>query len=377
MLLKIEIFTHINLFKNMSEGLIIPIAWPDTTARGDERWYKMLKSAGIVKNLNFKVGHAAVILVNLNSGCLYYYDFGRYITPRGYGRTRSAVSDPKLKINSKAIIQGGRITNMEAICHELKLNSEATHGKGPMYFSISDIIHFDAAKNLADQYVERGSMLYGAIASGNSSCSRFVWHVFKEAFEFSKQSKLNILHETIMPSPISNVVNIAADNHVYRYDQLLERLEMNRKASLQFFIRQITSNFMKDQAALLPCDTVQIPVSSFPGCHQDQMRYSLLHGLGESAWYGMKYDQDDAILYLTRFDSLGRQEYQQHFYDIPLFFDTSNWNFDQCKVTYDSHYLHATFNCNNNVKRIEPGFKKAFIIPQSPNFNSIINNQII
>ena len=344
----------------MSDGLLIPIAWPDTTARGDERWYKVLKSAGIVKNLNFRVGHAALILVNLKSGCIYYYDFGRYITPRGFGRTRSAASDPKLKINIKATFESGRISNLEAICNELKLNSEATHGKGPMYFSISEIIQFDTAKNLADQYVDLGSIPYGAIASGNSSCSRFVWHVYKEAFEFSEGRKLKVFHETIMPSPISNVVNIASGNQVYRYDQGLEVLEMNRRNSLRFFLAQITSNFRKDQSILLPCDTVKSAPTDFPGHHQQSMKYVHLHGLGESAWYGLLYDHSDAILQVTRFDDQGTPEYQQHFYELPFFFGENHWNFEDCQVTYDSHYLYATLTCKNKMRRLEPGFKKSF-----------------
>jgi len=43
--------------------LAIPIAWPDQTARGDELWMAALKKLGVVKNLNFKVGHAAIVLI--------------------------------------------------------------------------------------------------------------------------------------------------------------------------------------------------------------------------------------------------------------------------------------------------------------------------
>lgn len=63
--------------------IAISIAWPDQTARGDERWMSLLKRIGIVKNLNFRVGHAAIVLIERNTGQLRYFDFGRYITPRG------------------------------------------------------------------------------------------------------------------------------------------------------------------------------------------------------------------------------------------------------------------------------------------------------
>ncbi|UZJ65769.1 hypothetical protein OKW96_06270 [Sphingobacterium sp. KU25419] len=70
------------------------LSWPDATIRGDEKWMMFFKKIGIVKNLNFKVGHTGVVLISAKTGELLYYDFGRYISPRGYGRARSKDSDP-------------------------------------------------------------------------------------------------------------------------------------------------------------------------------------------------------------------------------------------------------------------------------------------
>src|SRR5690606_4507427 len=109
--------------------MALVIAWPDVTARGDEKWMAVLKRLGVVKNLNFKVGHAAIILVESKSGTMAYYDFGRYITPRGYGRARSANSDPRLSLSTKATISGnGSISNIHTVLEELHQLEPATHG---------------------------------------------------------------------------------------------------------------------------------------------------------------------------------------------------------------------------------------------------------
>ena len=62
----------------------IVIAWPQCTARADESLAIFLRKTGLVKNLNMRVGHAAICLINPQTKEVLYYDFGRYVTPRGY-----------------------------------------------------------------------------------------------------------------------------------------------------------------------------------------------------------------------------------------------------------------------------------------------------
>ena len=49
-----------------------------------------------------RVGHAAICLINPQTHEVLYYDFGRYITPRGYGRARNKYTDPLLELKTKA-----------------------------------------------------------------------------------------------------------------------------------------------------------------------------------------------------------------------------------------------------------------------------------
>src|SRR5690606_21299449 len=160
------------------QDLAFVMAWPDQTARGDERWMAVLKQLGIVKNLNFKVGHAAMVLIHRKTGSLAYFDFGRYITPRGYGRARSVESDPRLALETRAQIdKKGHIVNLDVILDELHQIEDATHGGGRLFFSIAKGLSYVAAHRFASHIVEQGPIKYGAIASGNNSCSRYVAQV--------------------------------------------------------------------------------------------------------------------------------------------------------------------------------------------------------
>src|SRR5690606_12399196 len=121
-------------FGNMkTEDLAFILSWPDTTIRGDEKWMVFFKKIGLVKNLNFKVGHTAIVLVNRKKGDMLCYDFGRYITPRGYGRARSRFSDPRLNIKIKAKFKDNRIVNLEKIIEHFEILKSVMYGKGILY----------------------------------------------------------------------------------------------------------------------------------------------------------------------------------------------------------------------------------------------------
>jgi len=331
-------------------GKVMVIAWPDTTARGDELWYKVLKGVGIVKNLNFKVGHAAILLISPN-GSLHYYDFGRYITPRGFGRARSANSDPMLHFSLKAITNEKEVLNLESICESFQAKSEFTHGKGPMYFSIDHQFDFAAGKRLADTMVEKGSFLYGALAKNNSSCSRFVWDVFRAG----KQSiglSVSRFHETIMPSPISNVVNGSDDGQVYRFENQLEVFRMNRPQSLAFFLKQLSANFYTRNARELPSDLLKPNQFSNNQPSPRHEKYFYLNGLGESAWYGMDFCKLSNLLEITRYNSGGYAEYKHDFHDLNHI--DSIIQPESLVVTYDSNLLYTTFSTKGQIWRLFP-----------------------
>ena len=87
----------------MQTGIAIALAWPETWCKEAGSWYdRFMKIIGISKNGYYRVGHAAVVLVDTNSGRCHYFDFGRYHCPKGYGRIRDAETDHDLKIITQA-----------------------------------------------------------------------------------------------------------------------------------------------------------------------------------------------------------------------------------------------------------------------------------
>ncbi len=307
----------------------IVIAWPDQTARGDEAWMALLKRAGIVKNLNFKIGHAAIVLVNHYTGALSYYDFGRYITPRGYGRVRSAGTDPRLTLHTRAVLsKTGEISNLAAIAAELKSKEEATHGGGRMFFSVIDRLSCSMGAAFAASLIREGVVRYGALAPGNSSCSRFVAQTLLVALQIRHPSRKFLLFpETIKASPMSNVVNASLKRQIYCYDQgELRQWSMNRFRSLLFQTRLLTENLRHASAANLPDD-------SYPGSLEEPVRPAhlptqaqWLGGIGEGAWFSLTRHSEQVYL-ITRYNSCGLVDYEvagtadrSFFVDLPYAF---------------------------------------------------------
>lgn len=344
----------------------IVLAWPDTTARGDHTWCTVLKRLGILKNQNFKVGHAAILLVDGADGSVHYFDFGRYVTPRGYGRARSVNTDPCLRIHTKAVLDLKNklipISNLEDVLMELESKKHYSHGKGVLFASVCQDFDFKMGYACALDFVHRGSMIYSAFMPGNSNCSRFVESVLIAGLNpDSKQRKSLIIHETIVSSPISNVVNGASNRHVYVVEKgRVYSRPMSRADSRAFFVSQTLSNFRMDAARKLPDD-------NDPGfTHEPERPATLpkdaqwLGGIGEGAWFHLVVESD--IIKLVKFDYLGNLEFTRIVASTEV-----NWN-QSFKIDYDTHALKLTI-LQNKTKisvPIKDEINQMYIIEQTP-----------
>lgn len=292
--------------------IAIPIAWPDQTARGDEKWMALLKKAGIVSNLNFKVGHAAVLLIERCTGKILYYDFGRYLCPRGFGRARSAEFDPRLALSTTAVFdRHDALTNMEELLEELYRKEPATHGGGRLLFSICRGISFTAGVAYADQLVTQGPVLYGALARNNNSCSRFVAQVMTAAMPPKDARIRKLLYpECLKASPTSNVVNATYDNYVYCYhNHQLSAQVMSRMQSLQFQLHLLKDNFTRKGANKMGCDRkpglMDAPLKPVTVPEKAQW----LGGIGEGAWFHIE-EAETTRYNVYKFNATGQEEYQ-------------------------------------------------------------------
>lgn len=324
------------------EDIAIPISWPDQTARGDEAWMGFLKKIGLVKNLNFKVGHAAILLIERRTGAIRYYDFGRYIAPRGYGRARSALFDPRLEVKTQANWKENNLLNLKEILSELTSNEKATHGGGRLLCSIAEGINFKLATEYAERIVSKGPLLYGALANENNSCSRYVAQILTEGMDKQDSRIRSILYpECLKASPTSNVTNAARSGliHIYTQNELSQKT-MNRRQSLLFQIDLLKDNFYSARAAKLKDD-------SHPGLIGEPARHSTipkkatwLGGIGEGVW--MHLEQIDNLYLITRYHVSGEEDYKVVAYTEENFLYEAPYEF-----TFDIDYRKHVVNQSN------------------------------
>lgn len=327
----------------------IILSWPDATIRGDEQWMMFFKKIGIVKNLNFKVGHTGIIIIDHLSGKMRFYDFGRYVTPRGHGRARSEQSDPLLKIDFIAEIKNKKIHNIEDIVKYLEDIKPVMYGEGRLYFSIVDGINFHQAKEYGDQCVIQGTYPYGAIAKNNNNCSRFITRMLIKASEKYHFWHAINLPETIKSSPISNLVNSSTNRIIYSFspEEGIQSFKMNRFQSLWFLLKQLRDNVFSQKAASLPNDQIigAIKYNSKPINIPKSATY--LGGVGDGAWYHIERLKNNQFT-IQRFTSSGRLEYTvigESLIPIP---DNSDF-----KVTYDSNFLFTHISVDNRKIKIK------------------------
>lgn len=192
--------------KEAHTGFAIALAWPETRCKQAGAWYDpLLYYLKINREGYYQVGHAAVILVQAESGNCHYYDFGRYHAPQGYGRVRNEETDYDLRIQTTAKIRsdGREIANLDEILSELSANP-STHGSGPV-FAVALRIRFEAAMAFASQLQAREFVSYGPFVLAGSNCSRFVSKVM-QAGKPDGLTQLRLrLPRTLSPTPMGNL----------------------------------------------------------------------------------------------------------------------------------------------------------------------------
>ncbi len=158
----------------MHDGIAMALAWPETMCKQSGSWYDHpMRWIGINKDNYYKVGHCAVVLINMDSGYCSYFDFGRYHAPAGHGRVRSAETDHDLKIETRAeIAEDGTIENYREILSELVVNNSC-HGSGTLHAAYCQV-SFNRVQQFAEDMQHRSPIAYGPFVPDGTNCSRFV-----------------------------------------------------------------------------------------------------------------------------------------------------------------------------------------------------------
>jgi hypothetical protein len=192
--------------KQKHTGFAIAIAWPETWCKQSGAWYDgFINRLGISKHHYYRVGHAALVLVDDETGRCQYFDFGRYHTPFQHGRARSEKTDDGLKMKTVAKISSdkNRILNFEEILTELQQNPEC-HGEGNIHASYGRI-NFEKALAKAEEMQKQSPIRYGPFQYKGSNCSRFVNTVIRAGKpSWLASFKLNFF-VPLTPTPLNNV----------------------------------------------------------------------------------------------------------------------------------------------------------------------------
>ncbi|MBI1268552.1 MAG: hypothetical protein GC193_14100 [Cryomorphaceae bacterium] len=161
----------------MGKSFALMLAWPETKCKQAGGWYDSLMR---IMRLNeegyYRVGHAAVVLINKDNGACRYFDFGRYHSPKGFGRVRSDYTDHELKLETSVrFASDHEPKNIAELLSELQ-NKKACHGDGKLYAGIIEV-NFDLAEQRAKNMQEKIFIQYGPFVRSGSNCSRFVRQV--------------------------------------------------------------------------------------------------------------------------------------------------------------------------------------------------------
>jgi len=193
---------------SLNTGIIVILAYPDTIVRPatGEFSRKIWPLFGVGGKHAVQAGHAAMVLISKERKDIQYFDFGRYVTSDGFGRVRSAHTDPEVVIPFKAILENDSIVNLEELLLFLEAHPENTHGEGRLVAAVNTEIHFEKALSFIGQLQSKIEIPYGAFILNGNNCSRFVNEVLvTSTTNFGIRNWLR-RSRIITPSPISNVI---------------------------------------------------------------------------------------------------------------------------------------------------------------------------
>lgn len=305
-------------------GFAIALAWPQTYCKQPGAWYDPITLwLGINRNNYYKVGHAALVLIDKTKAKAHYFDFGRYHAPYKHGRVRSAQSDHDLAITTipRFSNNGDHLENYKDILLELQTNP-ACHGEGELHAAYCPI-DFELAFEQANKMQALGSIPYGPFQHKGSNCSRFVnTCILAGKPQFKHTFSLNYF-VPLTPTPLSNV---KALNKPIILPKLLKGEPFCPTQKL-------------DKQALRSTLPKPPKHSSIP----DGARW--LSGEGAGSWFHITFE--DALLKLTRYSPNGQVECSGLFENKDSFNALKSQN--AYTLAYPSHCKMVTLIVKNKA----------------------------
>lgn len=322
----------------MNTGKIIVLAFPDTFVRySDESALHLFPYLGLGKNKFIKAGHAALVLIENATGNAAYYDFGRYVTPAGLGRVRSAITDVELELPLQAEVDDkGDLVNLKDFLIWLESNPEKTHGEGRLVASLCTAIDYKKAKSYLVGLQGQGSIPYRAFGKKGSNCSRSVAETIIRSTT-DRRIKLYLQRIKIFtPSPLGNVLYASKKQDLYT---IKAGCLQSYKGSV---IRENLFNYFDKN----------VPVSSVNKIAKFKLdaRYLFfLSGIGSSAYFYIKAMQDKNKYTIQRYTEKGILDFEGIF-----IVEQEGFNFqNDFQIVHDSNCLYCHLKQNADIYKLQ------------------------
>jgi len=305
-------------------GKIIVLAYPDTFVSVSDEWQcKFLPFVGLGTREYIKAGHAAMVLIENETKEARYFDFGRYVTPIGYGRVRGANTDAELKIPFRAKFGVDDVlVNTEEFLLWLDANPNNTHGEGRLLASVCETINFEQAEKHILELQHRGSVRYGAFSKAESNCSRFVTDTILASTTKKEIRKALKFNKLFTPSTVGNVEKAATSTAVFEVQNGVIR-QFNSSAFKENLRNYFHKNRPASREMLLPV----LPKNA-----------QKLSGTGSNAWFELVSETlPEGLFRIKRYNDLHEVNFDG-VYKVLEKFDPS----EPFRFTYDSHcaYCH-------------------------------------
>ncbi len=314
-------------------GFVVALAWPKAWAKeAGDGYDRLMRGLGFNDGGFYRVGHAALVLVDASDGSCHYFDFGRYHTPVGMGRVRDAYTDHELTIATKAVIDGKHLVNLDAILCEVQSNP-STHASGPMYASYVRI-DFEKAVMAAKALQEKEAIPYGPFEKGGLNCSRFV----RQIILAGEPNWAHALRLEVVPmlTP-TTLYPVSALYHWTKVPGCLDETAEAQKEQLSFLPDSVFRGVLPE-----PPRPPNVPADA-----------QWLAGESSGSWFHLQMVDD--LLMLIRFSRHGEQECVSSLRGVR---QRSGINFESYSITYPCDCSQVTLRMNSVEKTLRFGVTK-------------------
>ncbi len=287
-------------------GIILTLAYPETIVMVSKEWFSpLLRYAGIGKKNYLRAGHAALVLINKETGILEYHDFGRYITPEPSGRVRGSETDNELHFPLVAEIKNEEITNLNAILEFLATHPKITHGDGKMLASVCKAVDYKKARTHITKKQQKHFIRYAAFIKDACNCARFVTDTLIASVNNCTIKKNLEKSKWFTPSTVGNVLLANTEAHAFEVSEtgVISEFKGSQKSeNMRYFLDKLQDHNPSFVGTLVPK-----PVD---GLHE---KAQWLSGIAAGAWFELHKTDHQLEFYFRRISPHGHIDVHEVF----------------------------------------------------------------